>query len=62
VALIENIPLNIKNSMRRAKKCSSPMPACQAWTSAGGAQNGHLPPPEIGTKKEKILEKVKSAL
>jgi len=30
VALIENILLDIKEySMRRAKKCSSPMPRCQ---------------------------------
>jgi len=28
-ALVENIPLNLKNGMRRAEKCLSPMPACQ---------------------------------
>ena len=28
---IQNIPLNIEKSMRRAKKCSSPMPTCLRW-------------------------------
>jgi len=29
VALIENIPINIKNSMMHAKKYLLPMPSCQ---------------------------------
>jgi len=33
-----------------------------AWASAGGRQNGHLPPLEIGTKKQKFLENAKSAV
>jgi len=32
------------------------------WASAGGGQNGHLPPLEIGTKKQKFMENVKSGI
>jgi len=37
VALVKNIPLNIKHSMRRAKKCSSPVPRCRVmqWCAVG---------------------------
>ena len=32
-----------------------------AWASAGGGQNGHLPPLDIGTKNQKFLENLKLA-
>jgi len=35
MALIESIPLDIKNSMSRAKKCSSPIPRCQLMQWSG---------------------------
>ena len=34
----------------------------QSWASAGGGQNGHSPPLEIGSKNHTFLENLKSAL